>query len=119
MKRWLVGCAAALIAAVVLAAPCHAAVDLVRPVPAIAQVGLAHHQFVSLPNEQECHSLLAVNCYSAQQLRVAYGVEPLAIKGINGSGTTIAIVVSFGSPTIARDLATFDRALGLPDPPML
>ncbi len=54
-----------------------------------------------------------------QQIRRAYNVGPLLAKGIDGKGQTIVIVDSFGSPTIARDLAAFDAAFGLPNPPSL
>jgi subtilase family serine protease len=37
--------------------------------------------------------------------------------GVNGSGRTIAIVDSYGSPTIDSDLAAFDSVWGLPAPP--
>jgi subtilase family serine protease len=51
------------------------------------------------------------------QLAVAYDLGPLRAKGIDGAGQTIVIVDSFGSPTIAHDLATFDSYFGLPAPP--
>lgn len=51
------------------------------------------------------------------QLAVAYDLGPLLARGIDGAGQTIVIVDSFGSPTIAHDLATFDSYFGLPAPP--
>jgi subtilase family serine protease len=51
------------------------------------------------------------------QIRRAYNVGPLFAKGIDGAGQTIVLVDSYGSPTIASDLATFDRHYGLPAPP--
>jgi subtilase family serine protease len=54
---------------------------------------------------------------SPQQIRTAYNLGPLAAKGIDGAGQTIVIVDSFGSPTIAADLAYFDRYFALPAPP--
>jgi subtilase family serine protease len=53
------------------------------------------------------------------QLRTAYNLGPLLRRGIDGRGQTIVIVDSFGSPTIARDLAVFDQRFGLPAPPSL
>jgi hypothetical protein len=53
------------------------------------------------------------------QLRTAYDLGPLLRHGIDGKGQTIVIVDSFGSPTITRDLAVFDRQFGLPAPPSL
>src|SRR5215472_545926 len=46
--------------------------------------------------------------YTPSQIRAAYSVKRLLRRGINGQGTTIVIVDSFGSPTIRNDLATFD-----------
>jgi subtilase family serine protease len=58
------------------------------------------------------------------QIRAAYGLPPLnglngpgPLKGITGAGQTIVIVDSFGSPNIAHDLAKFDHAFGVPQPP--
>jgi len=58
------------------------------------------------------------------QIRAAYGLPPVTdltrpgpLKGITGKGQTIVIVDSFGSPTIATDLARFDRYFRLPAPP--
>jgi len=49
--------------------------------------------------------------------RASLGVEPLLQEGYDGAGETIIIIDSFGSPTMASDLATFDAGYGLPDPP--
>jgi hypothetical protein len=66
--------------------------------------------------------------YSPQQIRAAYGVDPInfgAIRG-NGSGQTIALVeqgdnpnfLNTSDPNFAKSvLAVFDRTFGLPDPP--
>jgi subtilase family serine protease len=53
------------------------------------------------------------------QIRAAYDLAPLYKKGITGKGQTIVIVDSFGSPTIAADLAHFDRQFRLPAPPSI
>jgi subtilase family serine protease len=53
------------------------------------------------------------------QLDRAYNLGPLRQRGIDGAGQTIVIVDSFGSPTIARDLAAFDSAFGLRAPASL
>jgi len=57
-----------------------------------------------------------VACYEPRQLARAYGLGPLWRQGWTGAGRTIAIVDSFGSPTIRRDLHTFDATFGYPDP---
>jgi subtilase family serine protease len=71
---------------------------------------------VQAPTTAVCIRTMGVACYSPAQLQNAYDVTPLLRKGLDGSGTTIAIVDSFGSPTIRADLHTFDQAFGLPDP---
>ena len=52
-----------------------------------------------------------------RQVRAAYQLGPLTARGIDGSRQTIVIIDSFGSPTIAADLAFFDHYFGLPAPP--
>lgn len=58
------------------------------------------------------------------QIRAAYDLPPVTglagpgpLKNITGKGQTIAVVDSFGSPTIAADLAHFDGYFRLPAPP--
>ncbi len=51
------------------------------------------------------------------QIATAYDLGPLTSAGITGAGQTIVIVDSFGSPTIAADLAHFDSYFKLPPPP--
>jgi len=50
-------------------------------------------------------------------MRTAYGASGLIDAGMSGAGETIVIIDSYGSPTIAADLAAFDQGYGLPDPP--
>jgi subtilase family serine protease len=54
---------------------------------------------------------------SPQEIQNAYGLKTLLSAGFTGSGQTIIIIDSFGSPTIANDLAAFDTAYGIPAPP--
>jgi len=65
----------------------------------------------------QCESSLHIACYTPNQIRLAYQTGPLYTKGITGKGATIAIVDSFGSPTIKTDLAVFDKQFGYPAPP--
>ena len=51
---------------------------------------------------------------SPAQAWTAYDLRPLLRAGIDGRGQTIAIVDPFGSPTIAHDVAVFDKRFGLP-----
>ena len=58
----------------------------------------------SVPTTAECEAVFDVACYGPAQLQQAYNLPTLYSKGINGKGTTIAIVDPFGSPTIKSDL---------------
>lgn len=64
-----------------------------------------------------CLATFGIHCYSPGQFEKAYGLTRVHASGVDGRGTTIAIVDSFGSPTIARDLHAFDQALGHPSHP--
>jgi subtilase family serine protease len=65
----------------------------------------------------ECITDLGAPCYSPQAIRTAYDLAPLYKQGLDGKGVTIAIVDSFGSPTVHSDLNGFDKEFGLPPPP--
>ena len=69
------------------------------------------------PPDAVCRARIGVPCYSPQEIQHAYDVDSLLNVGWNGTGQTIVIVDSFGSPTIADDLKVFDADFGLPDPP--
>jgi subtilase family serine protease len=53
-------------------------------------------------------------CYSPQQIRQAYNIQPLLNRGITGKGRTIVIVDDYQSPTLVSDLALFDKIFNLP-----
>jgi subtilase family serine protease len=89
------------------------------PVPASALHRLDSHPFLTPPSIEQCLTVYRIACYSPLQVRAAYGLAPLLRRGNDGAGTTIAIVASFGSPTIEHDLRVFDRAWRLPDPPSI
>jgi subtilase family serine protease len=67
----------------------------------------------------QCRRRYRFACYGPTQLQQAYNLEPLYHHGITGRGETIAIVDSFGSRTIAHDLAVFDHHYSLAAPPSL
>jgi subtilase family serine protease len=69
------------------------------------------------PTTAECEAQLGYACYSPKQFETAYDMKSLYKKGDTGKGETIALIDSFGSPTITQDLKTFDTAFGLPAPP--
>lgn len=47
--------------------------------------------------------------YLPSQVRGAYGINGLVDHGVNGRGTTVAIVDAFGSPTLYADAAKYAR----------
>src|SRR5437867_3252603 len=51
-------------------------------------------------------------------IRRAYDFLPVYNRGINGTGTRIAIVDAYGDPTMSTDLSSFDSLTGLPTPTM-
>ena len=67
---------------------------------------------------------ISVNsCYTPQQLEVAYGVEPLLQRGIDGSGQTVVLPELAESQLapplvtdVRQDFAAFDRLFHLPAP---
>ncbi|GAB3961384.1 hypothetical protein GCM10029978_013550 [Actinoallomurus acanthiterrae] len=66
-----------------------------------------------------CDSL--TTCYTPQQLRAAYGIQPLLDRGIDGRGRTIvvpALAAEQPAPPkvsdIRQDMKTFDGLFGLP-----
>jgi subtilase family serine protease len=69
------------------------------------------------PTTADCTAQTGLYCYGPKQIETAYEMGPLYKKGDTGKGETIVIVDSFGSPTVKSDLATFDKAFGLPAPP--
>ena len=75
------------------------------------------HAGSQAPTDAQCRATIGGPCYSPQEVRHAYGVDRLLARGDDGAGETIVIVDSFGSPTIAADLASFDAGYGLPAPP--
>jgi subtilase family serine protease len=71
------------------------------------------------PTTAYCEEHYHIACYLPAQIRQAFNLPRLYRKGITGRGQTIIIVDSFGSPTVQRDLARFDRGARLPAPPSL
>jgi subtilase family serine protease len=61
-------------------------------------------------------------CYTPRQFRVAYGIQPLLDRGIDGRGVTVALpeqaetgpAQTFAVTDIRQDVADFDSRFGLP-----
>ena len=77
------------------------------------------HVWDQPPTTAQCEASFQIACYEPPQIQTAYNLKPLYDRGVNGAGTTIVIVDSFGSPTIVNDLTVFDQQFGLPAPPSL
>jgi len=87
--------------------------------PAAATTGRAGSAGKPAGGTADCDSL--TTCYTPQQIRVAYGIQPLADHGIDGRGQTVvlpALAEHKLSPplvsNIRQDLARFDALFRLP-----
>ena len=93
------------------------AVTAVVTGPAMAPT-ISDWQFVSAglapPTQAACNAALGGRrCFSPASMAASYNYAGLHASGVDGRGTTIAIVDSFGSDTIASDLNNFDTQFGL------
>ena len=121
VSRGLVPLLVAAIAAIAIAG----AASLTRYDRAGTSVAVAHPAVIGhvaksarvspLPTS-DCITLIGIRCYSPAQFERAYNLAALHASGIDGAGQTIAIVDSFGSPTIANDLHQFDQTFGVSNP---
>ncbi len=74
------------------------------------------------PPIAETDCLAAPACYAPRQFRVAYGIQPLLDRGIDGRGVTVALpeqaetgpVQTPAVTDIRQDLADFNQRFGLP-----
>jgi subtilase family serine protease len=57
--------------------------------------------------------------YGAAIIQHAYGIPAMLAAGITGAGTTIAVILPYSAPRVARDLAVYSRRSGLPVPSVL
>jgi subtilase family serine protease len=80
---------------------------------------VAPGRFAQQPTFAQCEEAFGVGCYSATQVRHAYGIDQLNAQGVSGRGQTIVLVDSYGSPSIQSDLRAFDEGNHLPAPPSL
>ncbi len=74
--------------------------------------------FARAPTTAQCRAQLRLACYRPSQFQQAYEMTPLYKAGFTGRGKTIVVVDSFGSPTIRKDLRTFDRLFHVSAPPL-
>lgn len=85
------------------------------PVPA-APIRPATNLHVTRTLEDTCPNELQgiATCQTPHSMRVAYGMESLIERGLTGKGETVVDIVSFGSPSLQRDLDVFDQRFNLP-----
>ena len=57
-----------------------------------------------------------IHCYTPNQIRAFYGLDPLTPQTTQGEGQTIVLVDSYGTPTGAEDLAFFAKTFNGPAP---
>jgi subtilase family serine protease len=86
--------------------------------------GTAHPSPSASPSPSstaDCDS--TATCYTPQQLEVAYGVQPLLQRGINGRGETVVLPelaeTQLNPPQVTdlrQDFAAYDRMFHLPTP---
>jgi len=68
----------------------------------------------------DCLTLASPTCYSPQEFRTAYGIQPLTDRGITGRGETVVMpefAATPGEPGITdvrRDIARYDSVFRLP-----
>jgi subtilase family serine protease len=62
------------------------------------------------------HTSAHFHCYTPAQITAAYGVDALHTAGWTGTGQTIVIIDSYGSPTALHDLQFFSTTFGLAAP---
>jgi subtilase family serine protease len=94
--------------------------------PALAALGTSHQAAsqrettASVPPGEDCLQAAPVFCYAPRSFRIAYGIQPLLRREIDGRGETIVLpeeAVSgppAGASDIRKDLAAFDAMFGLP-----
>jgi subtilase family serine protease len=54
-----------------------------------------------------CQLTTPAGCYGPDQIRAAYGIQPLLDRGDTGKGRTIVIIDAFAPPNVADELNTF------------
>lgn len=118
VKRLVSGVAVTALAALGTggAAAAPAAASVAQVIPFSTGHIIAAHSLAQPPTTAQCEANYGIACYQADQIQTAYNLAPLFARGDEGQGSTIAVLDAFGSPSIASDLKTFDKAMGLPNP---
>ncbi|HEY3195265.1 MAG TPA: S53 family peptidase [Candidatus Dormibacteraeota bacterium] len=117
---WARVAAISLAAPMMLGASAPAAIVSHPMVPAVGSH--VHYEYIGDTEELGlvkfgCQLAVPATCFGPDQIRAAYGIQPILDAHITGAGRTIVIIDAYQSPTIASDLAAFDDKWGLPAPP--
>ncbi|HEX7354612.1 MAG TPA: S53 family peptidase [Mycobacteriales bacterium] len=83
-------------------------------VGSLAAPSVAAPRLSAPPTPAQCLTATGGRCLTPAMLATAYDLNGLHARGITGAGVTIGIVDSFGSPTLAHDLAVYDAQYHLP-----
>ncbi len=81
---------------------------------AARDLGLVAQRPVVPVSPGRCAQLYGARCYGPVQINRAYGLDRLHAAGTRGQGRTVAVVMPFHNPDLAKDLATYSRRFGLP-----
>jgi subtilase family serine protease len=84
----------------------------VRVTPVVSEYQQVTHSETP-PTQEQCESVNR-RCFNPASTYSAYNLGGLIAAGKDGRGKTIAVVDSYGSDTMAHDLAVYDRTWGLP-----
>jgi subtilase family serine protease len=113
---------AALTASSLMTAPVAAATPSVVPLAAQAPES-AFTTAAAADGPVACHRpapdnrvSTTVHCYTPDQIRTFYGLDPLTSATNDGAGQTIVLVDAYGSPTAVDDVNFFARTFGGPTP---
>ena len=86
----------------------------VLPTPVSTQMPAAYPTYVAAGDTCPQSISFLPDCQTPESMRAAYGITPLIQKGYTGKGQTVIDIVSFGSPTLQRDMDAFDQQFNLP-----
>jgi subtilase family serine protease len=95
------------------AAASHAMTPSVGNTPRFENLGLLDSAPGQIGRLRQCQ--LDGTCYGPDQIRVAYGFQPLLDSGTTGAGRTIVIIDAYGSDTLQSDFNTNNSYWGLPN----
>jgi subtilase family serine protease len=103
-----------LIALLLLLSACSSSGANLQSIPTPTLRPTQQHTPISMTADVCPTAISNPNCITPYALRLAYGVQSLTDEGYTGKGQTIIDIVSYGSPTLQRDMDIFDQQFHLP-----